>query len=102
MEKTKDLVAARAAASAELHPPERQVVQHRHPLGQLGRVVDLGKGIEDARTEVDPLCRASEVAEHDVIGGQVGVLVEKVVLGRPDVFETGPVGGLRVLDVIAQ
>jgi hypothetical protein len=101
MKKTQDLVTARPPAGAELHPPRRQVVQHGHPLGQLGRVVDLGKGVENARAEVNALGRASEVAEHHIVGGQVGILIEEMMLGRPDVLETSLIGGLRVLEVVA-
>ena len=78
---------------AELEPAVGEVVEHGHPLGHLGRVVDLRQRVEDARAEVDPLGGVGQVAEHDVVGRQVGVLVEEVVLGRPDVLEPGLVGG---------
>ena len=52
-EEAEDLVAPGAAAGAELEAAVGEVVEHRHPLGDLGRVVDLGERVEDARAEVD-------------------------------------------------
>ena len=40
-EEAEDLVAARAAAGAELEAAVGEVVEHGHPLGHLGRVVHL-------------------------------------------------------------
>ena len=77
---------------AELEAPSGEVVEHRHPLGHLGRVVDRRQWVEDARAEVDPLGGVGQVAEHDVVRREVRVLVEEVVLGRPGVLEARPVG----------
>ena len=53
----------------------------------LGRVVHLGRRVEDARTDVNPLCGVGQVAGDGVVGRHVGVLVEEVVLGKPHVLE---------------
>ncbi len=93
-------MAARAAAGAELEAAVGDVVEHGHPLGHLGRVVDRGQGVEDARAQVDPLGGVGQVAEDHVVGGEVGVLVEEVVLGDPDVLEAGLVGGQDEVEVL--
>ena len=80
--------------------PLGEVVEHGHPLGHLGRVVDLGQRVEDARAEVDALGGVGQVAEDHVVGRQVRVLVEEVVLGDPDVLEAGLVGRLGDLEVL--
>ena len=54
-EEAEDLVAARAAAGAELEAPVGEVVEHRDALGDLRRVVHLRQRVEDARAEVDAL-----------------------------------------------
>ena len=41
-----------------------------------------------------------EVAEEHVVGREVRVLVEEVVLGDPDVLEAGLVGRLHDLEVV--
>ena len=88
-----DLVAAGAAAGAELEAALGEVIEHRHPLGDLRRVVDLGQWVEDPRPEVGARRAPGERAEEHVVGRDVRVLVEEVVLGDPDVLETGAVGG---------
>jgi hypothetical protein len=92
-EETQDLMAARAAAGPELEAAPREMVEHGHPLCHLGRVVDLGQRVEDARADVGPLGGVGQIAEDHVIGREVGVLVEEVVLAGPDVLDPGPVGG---------
>ena len=50
--------------------------------------------------EVDALRGMGQVAEDDVVGRQVRILVEKVVFGGPDVLEPGLVSrddGLQIL-----
>ena len=88
-----------AATGAELEPPVRQLVEVVDALGDLGRVVDLRQRVEDAGADVDALGLGREVAGDDVVGRQVGVLVEEVVLGQPDVLEPGLVGGDHRFDV---
>ena len=44
--------------------------------------------------DVDALGRVREVAADHVVGGDVRVLVEEVVLGDPHVLDAGAVGGL--------
>ena len=74
--------------------PSREVVEHRHTLGDLGRVVHLRERVEDARADVDALVALREVPADHVVGREVRVLVEEVVLGEPHVLEPGAVGGL--------
>ena len=92
--KPEDLVAARAAAGAELEAAVGEVVEHRDALGDLRRVVHLRERVEDARADVDALGGVREVAGDHVVGREVRVLVEEVVLGDPHVLEPGAVGGL--------
>ena len=54
-QEAEDLVAARAAAGAELEAAAGEVVEHRDLLRHLRRVVHLGERVEDARAEVDAL-----------------------------------------------
>ena len=100
VEEAQDLVAAGAATGAELEPALGQVVEVVDPLGELCRVVDLRQRVEDARPDVDPLGLGGEVAGDDIVGGQVGVLVEEVVLGDPDELEAGLVRGDDRLEVL--
>ena len=74
--------------------PLGEVVEHGDPLGDLRRVVHLRQRVEDARADVDALGRVGEVAGDHVVGREVRVLVEEVVLGDPHVLEAGLVGGL--------
>ena len=99
-EEAQDLVAARPPAGAELEAALGQVVEHGHPLGHLGRVVDLGQRVEDPRPQVDAIGGVGQVAEDHVVGRQVGVLVEEVVLGDPHVLEAGLVGRLDDLELV--
>ena len=43
-----------------------------------------------------------EVAEEHLVGREVRVLVEEVVLGHPHVLEAGLVGGLHELELVHQ
>ena len=45
--------------------------------------------------DVDALRGLREVPAHHVVGRQVRVLVEEVMLGEPHVFEARPIGGLH-------
>ena len=84
-----------ASAGAELEAAVRHVVEHGDALGDLCRVVHLRQRVEDARADVDALGGVREIAGEHVVGRQVGVLVEEVVLRQPYVLEAGFVGGLR-------
>ena len=79
------LVGAGPAAGTELEPAVREVVEHRDALGHLRRVVHLRQRVEDARADVDALGGVRQLAGDDVVGRQVRVLGEEVVLGRPRV-----------------
>ena len=99
-EEGEDLVAACAAAGAELEPAFSDVIEHRHALGDLHGMVHLGERVEDPRADVDPLGGMGKVAGDDVVGRQVGVLVEEMVLGQPHVLEPGPIRSLHQLEVV--
>ena len=96
-QESEDLVAARAPSGPELEAALGEVVQHGHALGHLRRMVHLWERVEDPCAEVDPLRRPGQIAQHDVVGREVRVLVEEVVLGDPRVLEAGPVGRLDEL-----
>ena len=80
--------------------PLGEVVEHGDALGDLRRVVHLGERVEDARADVDALGRVREIAGDDVVGREVRVLVEEVVLGEPHVLEPGAIGGLDGGDLV--
>ena len=90
----------RTSTHAELEAPFRQVIEHRHALGDARRMVDRRRDVEDARTEVDARGRGREVAEEHLVGGEVRVLGEEVVLGRPRVLEADALGGLHDRDFV--
>ena len=93
VQEAQDLVAARAPAGAELEAAAGQVVEHGHPLGHFGRVVHLGQGVEDSRSDVDALGGMRQIAGDGIVGRHVGVLVEEVVLGEPHILEPRLVRG---------
>ena len=95
-----DLAAARAAAGAELEPTFAQVVEHGDALGDAHRVVHLRVHVEDPRPDVDVLGDRGEVAEVHLVGRQVRVLGEEVVLGAPHVLPVVLVGHLDELDLV--
>ena len=97
-----DLVRARTPSGAELEAPVAQVVEHRGPLGVADRVVHARAQVEDARTEVDPLGGAGQVAHVDVAGRDVAVLGEGMVLGHPHVLPAGAVGDLDEIRLVEQ
>ena len=49
---------------------------------------------------MDALGRGREVAEEHLVGREVRVLGEEVVLGRPRVLEADPIGGLHDRDLV--
>ena len=61
-----------------------------------------GSGLKMPGADVDALGGVREVAGEHVVGRQVRVLVEEVVLRQPHVLEAGFVGGLRVAQVVHQ
>ena len=76
------------------------MVEHRDALGDLGGMVHLRERVEDARPDVDALGRLREVAGHHVVGGEMRVLVEEVVLREPYVLESGAIGGFDCGDLV--
>lgn len=97
-----DLVRTGTPPAPELEAVVGEMVEHRDLLGDLHRVVDLGEGVEDARPEVDAFGGVGEVAEVDVVGREVRVLLQEVVLGRPGVLEAGLVRLDDVLGLLHQ
>ena len=74
-------MAAGAAARAELETTLRDVIEHRHALGELGGMVHLRQRIEDARADVHAFGGVRQITGDDVIGREMRVLVEEVMLG---------------------
>jgi hypothetical protein len=70
-------------------PPERWSSMATRSATLAGWLT-WGKRVEDARAEVDALGGVGQVAEEGVVGREVGVLVEEVVLAGPDVLEARP------------
>lgn len=101
-QESEDLVAARAAAGAELEAALGEVVEHGDLLGHLDRVVHGGERVEDAGAEVDALGGVGEVGEEHLVRRQVRVLLQEVVLGGPGVLEAGLVGLDDVLGLLDQ
>ena len=93
-------MAARPPPRPELEPAAREMVEHGHPLRHLGRMVDLRQRIEDARAQMDATGGVGQIPEHDVVGREVGVLVEEVVLGGPHILEARLVGRDGALNVV--
>src|SRR5690606_30554253 len=60
----------------------------------------LGERVEDAGADVDVLRRVRQVAADDVVGRQVRVLVEEVMLRDPDVLEPDLVGDPHRFELI--
>ncbi len=93
---------AGAASAAELEAVAAEMVEHGDLLGHLHRVVDLGERVEDAGAEVDALGGVRQIAEEHVVGGEVGVLLQEVVLGGPRVLEARAVRLDDVLGLLHQ
>ncbi len=97
-----ELGLARRLARAELDPTVRDEVEHGDPLGRAGRMVELGRGLDDAVAETDVLRALAGRGEEDLGRRRVRVLLEEVVLDLPHVLDAEAVGQLdlveRVLD----
>ncbi len=50
--------------------------------------------------QVDPLGGVGQVAQHDIVGREVRVLVQEVVLGHPHVLEARLVGRLDHFELV--
>jgi hypothetical protein len=91
-----------APAHAQLEAPAAQVVEHGDLLGGAERVVHRRGDVEDARPDVDALGRRRAPAEERLVGREVRVLLQEVVLGGPQVLEAGAVGGLHPLELLLE
>ena len=92
----------RAPSGAELEAAFAEVVEHGHPFRDARRMVDRRCDVEDGRAHVDALGGGQNVGHEGLGVGQVRVLVEEVMLGRPRVLEARLVGGLDVGDLVLQ
>ena len=78
------------------------MVEHGDALGDADGVVHLRVHVEDPRPDVDVLGDRGEVAEVHLVGREVRVLGEEVVLGDPHVLPAVLVGLLHELDLVQQ
>ena len=74
--------------------------EQRDPLRDTRGVVHRRRDVEDARAEVDPRRGGGEVAEEHLVGREVRVLGEEVVLGHPGVLEADTFGRLHDRDLV--
>ena len=96
-----DLVAARARGRCRTRSGPREMWSSiATRSATLAGWFTCGSGLKIARADVDALGRVGEVAGDDVVGRQVRVLVEEVVLGSQHVLEAGLVGGLDELELV--
>src|SRR5262249_28752986 len=92
----------RRLAGAELDAPARDEVERRDALGRARGMVVERRRLQDAVAEADVLRALARGREEDLRRRGVAVLLEEVVLDRPDVLDAQPVGeldlGERVLE----
>ena len=92
----------RAATHAELEASVGQDVEHRDPLRHPGRMVHRRRDVEDPAPEVDVVGEGSDVRQERLVGRQMRVLREEVVLGRPRVLEPGAIGRNGPRDLVSE
>src|SRR5215213_3542288 len=63
------------------------------------RVAHRRRDVDDARADVDALRDRERVRHPCLVGGEVRVLVEEVVLGHPDVLEVRAIGCLHDVEL---
>ena len=85
-------------ARAEVDPTVRHQIEHRHPLGGAGRMVEVGRGEDDAVTEPDALGALAAGGEEHLGRRRVAVLLEKVMLDLPHVLDAETVGERHLLE----
>ena len=89
---------ARRLARAELDPAVRDEVEHRHPLGRAGRVVEPG-AVRMIPWPRRMCLRALAAGGQEHLGcRRVAVLLEEVVLDLPHVLDAEAVGQLDLLE----
>ena len=89
----------RAAPGAELEAAAGEVVDHRHALGDAGRVVHRRRDVDDPRADVDVLGAGEHPRHQHLVGRDVRVLLEEVVLGEPRVLPVVLVADLARRDL---
>ena len=89
----------RAATGAELEPALGEVVEHRDALGDARRVVHRRRDVDDPRADVHPVRLRRDVRHDRLVGRDVGVLPEEVVLGPPRVLPVAAVADDREVDL---
>ena len=97
MPKPAELGLARRLTRAELDPAVGHEVEHRHPLGRAGRVVEAGRGEDDPVAEADVLRALAAGGQEDLGRRRVAVLLEEVVFHLPHVLDAEAVGQLHLL-----
>lgn len=96
------LVGPRPPPGAELETPIGEVVENGHLFRAAHGMVDPGAEVEDPRTDMDALGHSCQVARHDLVGRQMAVLGERMVLGEPDELPVVAVGALGELDLVRE
>src|ERR1700680_953201 len=69
-------------------------------LSDSGGVIDGRGDVEDPRTEMYARGRRREITEEHLVGGEVRVLGEEMMLGRPGVLEADALRGLHDRDLV--
>ena len=82
--------------------PFAQVIEHGDALGHARRMIHRRRDVVDRRADVDPLGARGDVRQEDLRRRDVRVLLEKVVLDRPDVLAAGPIARYRELELAHQ
>jgi hypothetical protein len=75
------------------------MVERRDALGDARRMIHLGGDVGDRGTDVHPLGARGDEGEEDLGGRLMGVVLEEMVLRRPDVLEARGVHRLGDLDL---
>ena len=82
----------------ELHSALRDQVQHGDPLGDAGRMVVAGCGLDHTVADAHSPGPLAGCGQEDLWGARVGVLLEEVVLDLPEVLHPEPVGQLDLVE----
>ena len=82
----------------ELDTPVREQVEGGDALGHTGRVVEIGRQLNDSVTDPDAARALAHRAEEDLGCRRVRVLLQEVVLDLPDVVEAERVRELYLIE----
>src|SRR5207302_1952299 len=88
----------RRPAGADLDAAAREDVEHRRPLRDFDRMVELRHAHDDAEPDPDPLRHHRARRQEQLRRGTVGVFLQEVVLDRPHLIESELVGELHLLE----